>query len=118
MVTSRVGVIVLFLNIDLGELPNGGGKFPCLAMTLQMIFLVQKTTSLQVGKGDKARFWMDPCCGPRPFYSLFLDLYEGYPKKSATLQQFDEWNGKKWAWKLDWAIGIVDAGEARLANCI
>lgn len=74
-------------------------------------FWFNKVSKLQLGNGDKLRFWFDGWCGPTPFSSLFLNLFQACPEKMAHMWQYGNWSENIWEWNWAWKNGLSGAAD-------
>lgn len=54
---------------------------------------------LQLGRGDKTKFWTGVWCGPTAFADLFPALFSAYQHKAITVAELGCWTDGRWSWR-------------------
>lgn len=74
----------------------------------------KQLVKLQLGRGDKIRFWIDSWCGPRPFCSLYPELFEATAEKEAKVQHYGLSVDGLWVWDWRWGESATGVAAAQL----
>ncbi|KAK7247156.1 hypothetical protein RIF29_42033 [Crotalaria pallida] len=57
---------------------------------------------IDLGRGDKARFWQDRWVGDRKLKDLFPRLFLLSQNKHSLVKDCGSWNQNVWSWNLGW----------------